>query len=287
MVDKLLYADGHAHANPVDGLGAARIAEKFREVGGWFIALVSLPPWHYGMKPRTVEDYARVFQLHSAQCREASGRGLRVSCFAGFHPAEVDRLVSAGMRPEEVLRLGLGVADLLERLCKEGIIDGLGEVGRQHYKTMPERVAIAEVVTMRVLEISRDYGCPVHLHLENAGEATVETIDHVARIIGVPKNRVLFHHASVRVAGHAAKLGYVATVPGKKEQLRAAFQRIGPVFIPESDYIDDPRRPCVSSCPWEIVERQQQLLAEREVTEEQLARVNIDNVVRFYGVEPP
>ncbi len=286
MAGRMLFADGHAHANSVEGLGAAKVAEKFANSDGWFMALVSLPPWHYGVTPRGVDDYRKVFEHHVEECRQAS-RHVRLSCLAGFHPAEVDRLVSLGMRPEEVLRLGIAVVDLVGRLCREGLLDGIGEVGRQHYKTTPERLAVASTVMLHALRVARDNDCIVHLHLESAGEATVETVHYPASLIGVMPERVFFHHASVRVAGAAAARGYAATVPGRKEQLRRAFERIGPVFIPESDYIDDPRRPCVSSCPWEIVERQKELLREGAVDEEALHRVNLDNVVRFYRVEPP
>ena len=282
----LVFADGHAHSNPVQGMGAEVVARKFAEKGGWFMALVALPPYHYGIQPRTVDDYRRAFDLHISECRRASG-ALRVSCLAGFHPAEVDALVSSGFKPEEALELGIRVVDMVVDLCRKGLLDGIGEVGRQHYKTAPERMAVAYTVAQYALARAKDEGCLVHLHLENAGPATVATIDHFMSLINGRRDLVLFHHSTVRVAGYATQKGYSATVPGKREQLRAALERIGPVFIPESDYIDDPRRPCVSSCPWEIVERQLSLLEQGSVAEEALWRINVDNVVRFYRVEPP
>ncbi len=282
----LLFGDAHAHSNPVIGLGAERVAERFRRAGGWFMALVSLPPWHYGVKPRCLEDYRRVYDMHVAECRRAA-RYLPVSCLAGFHPAEVDKLVSMGMKPEEVLELGLSVVEMAADYCRRGLLDGIGEVGRQHYKTTPERMAIAEAVMVHALELARDVGCLVHLHLENAGVATVATVDRLARLVGVDKRRVLFHHATVRVAGEATRRGYAATVAAKKQQLLVAFKTIGPVFMPESDYIDDPERPCVSSCPWELAERLRSLVEEGLVEEEWVQKVAVDNIAAFYGVEPP
>ncbi len=286
MGSGLLFADGHAHSNPVEGMGAGEVAKRFAARGGWFMALVALPPYHYGIQPRTVDDYRKAFELHASECRKASAV-LSVSCFAGFHPAEVDSLISSGMKPEDVLELGIKVVDLAVELCRRGVLDGIGEVGRQHYKTTPERLAIAYTVAQYALARASDEGCLVHLHLENAGPATVATIDRFMNLINGRRDMVLFHHSTVRVAGYATRLGYSATVPGKREQLRAALERIGAVFIPESDYIDDPRRPCVSSCPWEIIERQLGLLEEGMVDEEALWRINVDNVVKFYRVEPP
>jgi len=47
----LIFADAHAHTNPLKGLGAKTVSERFRESGGWFIALVSLPPTSLGLNP--------------------------------------------------------------------------------------------------------------------------------------------------------------------------------------------------------------------------------------------
>lgn len=283
-----MFADAHAHSSPT-GLGAAEIARRFREKGGWFMALVMLPPWHYGVDaPPGIEMYFKALERFLTECRRAREAGLRVACLAGFHPAEVDRLVSAGMKPEEVLSLGLRVVDHMAQLCRSGMLDGIGEVGRQHYKTMPERLAIAATVTTRALEHARDYDCLVHLHLENAGPVTVDTTEKLVELASAPRSRVLFHHASTRVAKRAGEKGFWATIPGKKEAMRRAFTEANTDYIMiESDYIDDPKRPCVSSCPWEIIDRQLELLREGVVDEEKLYRVNVDNVVKFYRAEPP
>jgi TatD-related deoxyribonuclease len=283
----LYFADAHCHSSP-KGLGAYRIAEKFKSVGGWFMAFVTLPPWHYvaDFKP-TLDNYERSFQIFLQECKEAKKSGLKISCLAGFHPAEVDKLIGMGLKPEEVLALGFKVLEIIEDFCKRGIIDGVGEIGRQHYKTMPERFAIAEIIMLRGLEIARDHDCIVHLHLENAGSVTVDTIAKLASFTDIRFDKIVFHHASLKVAKRALEIGARATLPGKLELLRSAFRSLEPKFMVESDYIDDPRRPCVSSCPWEIVEAQRTLLREGSVDKETLAKINIDNIVETYGVEPP
>ncbi|BES81350.1 TatD family hydrolase [Pyrodictium abyssi] len=285
---KLVFGDAHAHSSPL-GMGAAAVAKRFAEKGGWFMALVMLPPWHYGLDARPgFEMYMKAIDIHLRECRRAREAGLRVACLAGFHPAEVDKLISAGLSPEDVLSLGLRVVEYVGEMCRQGLLDGIGEVGRQHYKTMPERVAIASTIMTRALEYARDNDCIVHLHLENAGPATVDTTAKLVELVSVPKSRILFHHASARVASHAAASGYWATVAGKKELMRRVFEKIGVKHIMiESDYIDDPKRPCVSSCPWEIIDRQVELMRSGVVDEETLYRINVDNIVEFYRVEPP
>ena len=286
-IKDLYFADAHAHSNPVNGLGASEIAKRFKRKGGWFMALVGLSPWHYGIEEKDYNGYIKAIQLHIRECRVAVAEGLQVACFAGFHPADVDKLVSAGKPPEEVLRLGLQVVEYVGKLCRDGVIDGIGEVGRQHYRTSPDRFAIAMTIMVRALELARDSGCLVHLHLENAGVVTALTVDEIVERVGLNKSKVFLHHVKPGIGLEAIKRGYQVTIPGHKETLRYAFsiRELAESMLVESDYIDDPRRPCVSSCPWDVVDRELELLKEGVVSEDILYKVNVDNIVKAYGVE--
>ena len=283
----LRFADAHVHSNPVNGLGATEIAKRFKRKGGWFIALVGLSPWHYNIEEKNYNGYVKAIQLHIRECKAAATQGLQVACFAGFHPADVDKLVSAGKHPEEVFYLGLQVVEYVGKLCKNGVIDGIGEVGRQHYRTSPDRFAIAVSIMLRALEIARDNDCLVHLHLENAGTITVLTIDEIVERVGIDKSKIFLHHTKPSIGLEAVKRGYQATIPGHKETLRYAFsiRELAENMLIESDYIDDPRRPCVSSCPWDVVDRELELVKEGIVDEDTLYKINIDNVVKAYRVE--
>ncbi len=288
---EILFADAHAHSNPAQGLGAAEIAKRFRREGGWFIALIALSPWHYRIDARRGFDaYKDTFKLHIEECRRAREQGLKVACLAGFHPADVDRLRDFGFDPATILELGLKVVEYAAKLCREGLLDGIGEVGRQHYATRPENVAIATEILEETIRLSRDNDCIVHMHLENAGNVTVETIERIVGRTNAAKEKLLFHHAKPKLAAYAIEKGYFATIPGKEQILTYYFAELkGPVdkLLVESDYIDDPRRPCVSSCPWEIVEREKRLYEKKIIDDETLFKINIDNVVSFYRVEPP
>ncbi len=284
---ELVFADAHVHSNPIEGLGAERIAKRFSKLGGWFMALVMLPPWHYGLRGiKSLEEYRKAIEIHVSECKRAR-EYLKVACFAGFHPAEVDELIASGLSPVQVLELGFKVIDYVVILCRQGILDGIGEVGRQHYKDTPERFAVSYTIAQHALIKARDYGCLVHLHLENAGPVTVDTIDYYVNVVNVPRTKILFHHSSIRVAKRASELGYSSTIAGKKELLRTAFKEVGPIFMLESDFIDNPKRRCVSTCPWDIIENQKELTQEGIVDEEAIWRVNVDNVVKYYGYSPP
>jgi len=280
-------ADAHAHSNPVRGLGAEKIASKFRAEGGWFMALVSLSPWAYGIEPEGLESYKKVFDILARECHAASSEGLKTACLGGFHPADVDKLIDKyRMDPVDVLELGLAVVEEAARLCRDDFLDGIGEVGRQHYKTTPERALISNRIMERALELAKDYDCIVHLHLENAGKITIDLVERSAVEIGVlKKEKVVFHHSKPNMAVEAARLGYAATIPGKPLLMDNVMGRIPPVFMLESDYIDDPMRPGAVVYPWVMAAHVQKVA--RKVDGEYLHAVNVDNIVRTYGVIPP
>jgi len=284
---RIPVADTHSHSNPVRGLGASRIASKFKREGGWFMALVSLSPWAYGIDFEGLESYARVVEVHLRECKEAEDEGLKVACLAGFHPADVDRLIDKyGMDPYETLSLGLKVVEYLEKLCAEGVLDGIGEVGRQHYKTSPERVLISSLIMERALQAARDHDCIIHLHLENAGKITVELVEHAYRRLGGNRLNIVFHHANPRTAKEATEKGYSASIPGIPRLVENVVSRLEPNYTLESDHIDDPYRPGAVTYPWDmalLVKR----LAEKSIVEPgYLEKINIDLVEKLYHVTP-
>ncbi len=284
---KLLYSDAHMHSNPVEGLGARRIAEKFKDVGGWFIALVMLPPYHYGFKNGGLDDYRRSIELLLEEAGRIRETGLKTRVLAGFHPAEIDEYVRRGMGLEEILELADKVFRLIVDYHRRGLIDGIGEVGRQHYSTTPARIIASELVMLKAFEYARDNDMIIHLHLEQGGYVTVESIKILSEYKGLPKKNVFLHHVSPREAVWAEKYEFNYTLPAKYKTLKKALQNRPGKALVESDFIDDPRRPGVSSYPWDIPVRLKQLIDEEVVDEEYVYRIMVDNIVEAYRVEPP
>ncbi|NPA85720.1 MAG: hydrolase TatD [Crenarchaeota archaeon] len=277
-------ADAHTHSNPVKGLGMEKIAPKFKEAGGWFLAVVGLSPWHYGMEG-TLENYERALKVVLAEAERAREAGLKASALFGFHPADVDKLLGS-MSPEEVLSRGLEVLKIVEKYLAKGDLDGVGEVGRQHYKTTPVAVVISEMIMNRALEVARDYGAVVHLHLEQGGRITALDIKDRINRTNANKEKVVVHHARGKSLEAAVEEGLVATVPGVKGSLERAV-KLEPLYMIESDHIDDPKRPGVVVYPWEMARVQRELLEEGLVDEDYLWKINVENIKRTYGVEGP
>ncbi len=284
---EVMIADGHSHVSPL-GLGGEELARRFKNAGGWFIALVSLPPNHYGLG-EGLEDVRRSFQIHLRECENARKSDLKIACIAGIHPSFIDSLVKkAGpAKTGEVLNLLEKALQELRRLRVEGLIDGFGEFGRPHYKSLPESVVVNELVLVKTLEIIKDVGGVLHLHLEQGGAATVASIDKLVRFVGLKeKSHIFFHHSTVGIARLAQELGYMSTLTGRYEVISDAFNKRVVSFIPESDFIDDPRRPGVVMYPWRIRDESLKFLNEGG-DPDFLHKVMIDNVVKAYGVSPP
>lgn len=283
----LLVSDAHAHVSP-SGLGAKIVARRFKDVGGWFIALVSLPPSHYGFSAG-LDGIIKSFESHVLECSRAREEGIKVACLAGIHPAYVDELVrvAGSHKTDKVLDVLERALGRLEKLRLEGKIDGFGEFGRPHYKTLPESVVVNEILLRRVLEICRDTGSLIHLHTEQGGLATVASVDYLVRLLRVPKNKVVFHHATSFLAKTAEEFEYVMTVLGREDLLVSLFESGITRALVESDYIDDPRRPGAVMYPWDISREVEKLLSRGEDYEEVLTKYLVDNVASLYGVSPP
>ena len=277
-------ADAHTHSNPVRGLGMGKIAPKFKEAGGWFVALVGLSPWHYGFEP-SLEGYEKTLVKTLEEGKKAKEAGLKTKVLFGFHPADVDKLLGS-MSPEEVLNFGLKVLDIIEKYLKEGKLDGIGEVGRQHYKTTPVAMLISQFIMDSAIERAKDYGAVVHLHLEQGGLITALDVKKRIERSGAPADKVVVHHARGKSLEAAVREGLRATVPGVKGSLEKAF-KLEPRYMVESDHIDDPKRPGIVVYPWEMAKNQVELLKEGKVDEEYLWKLNVDNVSAVFGVEPP
>ncbi len=282
-----MFADAHLHSNPLRGLGIRTISKKFKSMGGWFLALVSLPPTHYGLNS-DFEGYVRSVDILIRECKAAKEEGVSVKCLAGVHPADLEKLITTqNLKYDEVLNLAFKVLDHVGNLIKNGVLDGIGEVGRPHYKTSPEGFLINEIVLRHSLRLARDLGTFVHLHTEQGGLLTVRDLNEVVNYVQIAKNSVLLHHMDLKTGLEANRSGFNFTICGKLQLIKEAAKKLTPTYMVESDFIDDPKRPGVASWPWEIIENQVTILKEGILDEEYIFKLNVDNVVKFYGVNPP
>jgi TatD-related deoxyribonuclease len=278
---KCRYADPHLHPNPIKGLGGKAIASKARKAGFWLLGFLTLPPWDYNLEP-SLDNYEKIIRMIIRECREASSSNLKVKCFAGFHPSEIDKLIDRyNIKPIDALNLGYKVLDIIREKCLNGELDGIGEVGHQHYKTWVDRALITHLILEKALLISEEADCPIQMHLENNEHSTVEIIKMTLDRIGVRTDkRIIFHHAKPSMSIKAFDLGLSSTIPGTNKRLvEYLVNNIPPVYMLESDYVDDKGRPN-AFYPWDLADLQEKLIREGAVDEEYICRINHDNPVK-------
>lgn len=280
----LPVADAHAHVSP-HGMGGSVVGRRFRNAGGWFVALVSLPPTQYGLGGG-LDGLLKSFEIHVRECLKARSEGVGVACLAGVHPAYVDELVrTAGVhRIDEVLSIVRRGLEDLRRLRSEGLIEGFGEFGRPHYKTLPESVVVNEVLLREALELCSDTNSVLHLHTEQGGSATVTSVDAIVKSAGAFRCRVVFHHASLPTVRAAESLGYFSTVLGREDLLLSVLESSLSKVLVESDFIDDPKRPGVVMYPWDLAREVGKIIAREDRHEEVLRKYLIGNVEELYEV---
>lgn len=282
----LLYADAHFHSNPLRGYGAEYIGRKFKESGGWFMALVGLPPTSLGLKP-DLEGFKKALELLLSECKRLRETGLKVACLGGYHPAMIDKMIDHyKIDAERVFEISLEVLRLVEKMIREGLLDGVAEIGRPHYKTSPEYVVLADMILEKALEIVKDFNTIAHLHLEEGGWVTAQSIYVKISRLNIDPWKTLLHHARPKNLKPSIRLGLVSSVPAIV-QLIESIRELEKRYVLESDYLDDPERPGKPLYPWDLISASKILLKKGILDSEDLYILHIDNISRIYGVSPP
>ena len=283
----MLFSDAHLHVNPVAGFGAEKIAKKFKKEGGWFIAIVALPPYYYGFSDFSIDSYTRVAELLAREANRAKEQGLEVASFMGIHPAEIDEYYKRGVKGEKLYSLLGGVLKLIEKNLRSGLLNGIGEVGRQHYTTSPERLVLSEIIMREALALAKNLGVPVQLHLEQGGFVTALSIRSLVDGLGLNAKQAILHHANSDTGSWASNYRLPFTAPVKYFDEKYIESIIVEYCMLESDFLDDPRRPGVSAYPWDIPVLIRELITRGVISEESAYKILVDNVVKYMNVKPP
>ena len=278
--------DNHAHANEFTGLGAAEVVKRFKSAGGRGIIFVSLLTWSIGGRPGDRDWVVKLYDHTVRNAEVARAAGLVSGAVVGVHPAECFRLLEAGWGAGEVEEFMRWAADLAARSVEEGKAVGLGEFGRPHWPVSRDVVELCNRVVLYVLERARDVGAAVHLHLERGGQQTVDSVAELVKRAGVEPRRVVMHHVEGALAGYAHARGLSPSVPvGRRGEFEDAL-KAGPVFVVESDYIDDKSRPGAVIPPWTLAAKLRQYVAKGVLSEEDMYKICVENVRAIYrGLE--
>ena len=275
--------DNHAHANERSGVGAAEVARRFKAAGGRGIVFVSLLTWSIGGRPGDRDWVVKLYDHTVKSAEAARGVGLVSGAVVGLHPAECVKLLEAGWGVGEVEEFMRWAVDLAARYVEEGRAVGLGEFGRPHWPVDEGVRGLCNRLALYALERARDVGAAVHLHLERGGQATVDSIVELAKRAGIDPVRVVMHHIEGALAGYAYAKGLSPSVPvGRRGEFEDAL-RSGPVFVVESDYLDDRSRPGAVIPPWTLASKLRQYVENGVLSAEDMYKICVENVRRVYG----
>jgi len=278
----MYISDNHAHINEVKGLGALEVGTRFKRAGGSLIVVVSLLTWSIGEAPGSKDGVVKLYEMTIKSVQKLRSLGVRALAVLGFHPAECSKLYEIGWSVEEVEEFARWAIDLAGRYIREGRAVGIGEVGRPHWPAPRELVELCNRVMEYAISIAKDLGAVVHLHLERGGSRTVEDVHRIVSRVGARKHSVILHHAEPKVLEMAYQRGLIASIPAKTNELKEAL-RHEPVFLIESDYLDDRSRPGAVVPPWTLARKLVRMVENGEISEETLYRICFENMRVVYG----
>lgn len=276
------FIDAHSHASTL-GLGYDEVVKRFKSLGGRLIALVQLNPGSYGLRD-DLEGVMRSLDLHVRSCNRVKRELGGVLCFSGLHPATVDRLVRTSGDASRLYReLEERYMRKLELLVKEGLLDGLGEFGRPHYPAPPESWAVNELLLAKGLAMAKDTGVWIHIHSENAGLVTFESVRLLVDSVGLRHERVLMHHVPPSHVPLYTSDGFYVSIVGRSQVVRGLGGECSYV-VTESDYLDDPRRPGAVVYPWDLRREVLRAVEEGALTAGCAEKILQLNPAVFYGL---
>ena len=92
-MDKIPVTDNHIHVDPVNGEGPLETANKFSRAGGSFMIVPNKPTWTVN-----TTDYKEAMELVIKYVNEINTEtDVKAFPVVGVHPAELSRLIKAGM----------------------------------------------------------------------------------------------------------------------------------------------------------------------------------------------
>ncbi|RLE55607.1 MAG: deoxyribonuclease [Thermoprotei archaeon] len=278
---ELVITDNHLHVNPVRGRGPREVAKLFLREGGRGAVVVALLSWHYGIALRGRDDITRFYDLVVKSCDVFREVGIVAVSIVGLHPAEYTKLIQLGVKPSKamsIMELGIEIA---AEYVKSGRAVGIGEVGLPHWYVDKNTYSQLWNLLLHALTIAKDLDCVIHLHLPR-DLAVVSKVGQVVKSLGLEKSRVILHHSLPEVNRPEVEF-FTPSIPAKWSDLVRAT-RCRPVYLVESDYLDDPSRPGCVVEPWVLARRVKRLLNEGFVDFNYLDTVLRKNFEKVYRV---
>lgn len=311
--------DNHFHLDPHGRVEEA--VKEFHRAGGTHLMVVHKPYFREGQTRRfnrTLEDHREQFDLTLALVERARRAVPEVTMFVALapHPAEFTKLLEVGVPIAEAAEVYRQASELAARYVRDGRAVAMSEVGRPHWRPVPEEVlATANALMQHQFELARDAGCAVQIHAESATPESFADLRRWADRARLPADRVVKHY-STPIVDTSQNAGLWPSVLVGKHAAEEALKQ-GTRFLMETDYTDEPlvedlatkkrssgyawrhahpEKRFLVDCrvvgstgevlgPKTVPRRTRELIEKGLMTEEQAWTIHAENPRRVYGVD--
>lgn len=278
-MDKIPVTDNHIHVDPINGEGPLETANKFSRAGGSFMIIPNKPTWTLD----TTTDYKKSMEIVIKYVKEINTEtDVKAFPVVGVHPAELSRLIKAGMDIEKSEQQIKNALEIAQKLVLEGEAVAIGEVGRPHYEVSPEELNAQNRVLFYAMELAKEANCPVQLHTESAGPTQYLEFAKMADKAGLPRNKVIKHFSGPFVL-EDENHGLLPSLIATKEVIKTGLKK-GKNILMETDYLDDKTRPGAVLGPKTVPRRTKEMLNQGLLTEEDAYKIHVDNVEKVYNI---
>lgn len=276
----LPITDNHIHVDPVNGDGPLEVAKKFQKSGGTVMIIPNKPTWTLGDSYNLQETMEEVIKYVQEINENVDVRAYAV---VGAHPAELSRLIEAGVSLEKAEEMMKNALHGAQKLVLEGKAIAIGEIGRPHYEASPEEMELHNRLMLHAMELARDADCAVQLHTESSGEKQFKEFAEMAEKAGISKHRVVKHFSGAFVL-EEENHGLTPSLISTKTVITQGLKK-GTNFLMETDYLDMKSRPGAVLGPKTVPRRTKGLIQNGILTVEDAYKIHVENVERVYGIE--
>ncbi|MEM1513304.1 MAG: TatD family hydrolase [Candidatus Thermoplasmatota archaeon] len=278
MITDLLFFDNHMHLRE-DGKYIEEIKE-FRKHGGKYL---NYCPYTDIKKIIEGKSYLSCYEKGLKIAKNAMEK-VDVKIFLTVGPYPVDYIKMRDLlgkeRAMELMKKGMEEAG---NFCKEGKAIAIGEIGRPHFKVSEEILEESNEIMKYGIEIAKDIGVPVVLHMEGANQSNMKEISEIAEKVGIKKDKVI-KHFSPPIVREEENFGIFPSIIATEKNIEEAINK-GKRFMLETDYLDDLRRPGAVLSLKTIPLKIKNLLIKEKMSYEDAMIINKDNPEKIYGIE--
>ncbi|MDG6226020.1 MAG: TatD family hydrolase [Candidatus Thermoplasmatota archaeon] len=273
--------DSHMHLDPLGSGKGAVLA--FKKQGGTHLIIVHKP--YRSVEVHDIGSYERAYSITQRMVNEAREAGVMAWCVLGPYPGELPRLVDR-MGLEKAVALQKQAMEMAASLVGNGVVIGLGEIGRVHYPTDEGILKSCDEILSEGMELCAEVGCFAVLHTESPKDnpSLMSHLSDMCSNAGLPKHRAVKHYSQGALLDPVLNQGLTPSILATRPNLKEAID-IGVPFLMETDFIDDPSRPDAVLPPDTVPKRMRWLINLGSMDEDMHCRMMIDLPKKVMGVD--